>query len=57
MKKQLEGQLKKNANITVVNSSADIQLDTNMMTGQTAPVIAILANDNDDAGSDFSKNH
>ena len=51
---QLEGQLK-NANITVVNSSADIQLDTNMMTGQTAPVIAILANDNDDAGSDFSK--
>ena len=40
MKKQLEGQLK-NANITVVNSSADIQLDTNMMTGQTAPVIAI----------------
>ena len=54
MKKQLEGQLK-NANITVVNSSADIQLDTNMMTGQTAPVIAILANDNDDAGSDFSK--
>ena len=54
MKKQLEGQLK-NANITVVNSSAEIQLDTNMMTGQTAPVIAILANDNDDAGSDFSK--
>jgi hypothetical protein len=45
----------KNANITVVNSSADIQLDTNMMTGQTAPMIAILANDNDDAGSDFQK--
>ncbi|MFN4075930.1 MAG: LysM peptidoglycan-binding domain-containing protein [Cloacibacterium sp.] len=54
IKKQLESQLK-NANITVVNSSADIQLDTNMMTGQAAPVIAILANDNDDAGSDFSK--
>ncbi|MBW8521794.1 LysM peptidoglycan-binding domain-containing protein [Chryseobacterium chendengshani] len=44
----------KNANITVVNSAADIQLDQNMMTGQSAPVIAILASDNDNVGEAFS---
>lgn len=54
IKNQLENQLK-NANITIVNSATDIQLDTNMMTGQTAPVIAILASDNDDSGANFSK--
>nr|WP_315030797.1 LysM peptidoglycan-binding domain-containing protein [uncultured Chryseobacterium sp.] len=42
----------KNPNIVIVNSSADIQLDQNMMTGQAAPVIAILAND--DMGEAFA---
>ncbi len=44
----------KNANITVVSSPADIQLDQNMMTGQSAPVIAILASDSDAAGEAFA---
>ncbi len=44
----------KNANIMIVNSASDIQLDQNMMTGQSAPVIAILANDNDSVGEAFS---
>lgn len=45
----------KNPNIFMVNSATEIQTDTNMMTGQQAPVIAILANDNDDIGNDFAK--
>ncbi len=44
----------KNPNIMVVNSPADIQLDQNMMTGQSAPVIAILASDSDAAGEAFA---
>lgn len=44
----------KNPVISVVNSAADIQLDKNMMTGQSAPVIAILANENDAVGEAFS---
>ena len=48
------GKAVKNANIVVVNSAADIQLDKNMMTGQSAPVIAILASDNDSVGEAFS---
>ena len=44
----------KNPNVTVVNSPADIQLDQNMMTGQSAPVIAILASDNDSVGEAFA---
>ena len=44
----------KNPNVTIVSSSADIKLDQNMMTGQSAPVIAILASDNDGAGEAFS---
>ena len=44
----------KNANITVVSSAADIQLDQNMMTGQSAPVIAVLASDNDATGEAFA---
>jgi len=44
----------KNANVVVVNSASDIQLDQNMMTGQSAPVIAILASDNDAVGEAFS---
>ena len=44
----------KNSNVTIVNSAAEIQLDQNMMTGQSAPVIAILASDNDSVGEAFS---
>ncbi|MCJ8152523.1 LysM peptidoglycan-binding domain-containing protein [Chryseobacterium sp. SSA4.19] len=44
----------KNANVTVVSSAADIQIDQNMMTGQSAPVIAVLASDNDAAGEAFA---
>lgn len=44
----------KNANVTVVSSAADIQLDQNMMTGQSAPVIAVLASDNDATGEAFA---
>lgn len=44
----------KNPNITMVNSASDIQLDQNMMTGQSAPVIAVLATDNDSTGEAFA---
>ncbi|MDQ0591884.1 peptidoglycan endopeptidase LytF [Chryseobacterium ginsenosidimutans] len=44
----------KNPNIAIVNSPADVQLDQNMMTGQSAPVIAILASDNDATGEAFA---
>ena len=44
----------KNASVTIVNSPADIQLDKNMMTGQSAPVIAVLANDKDSVGDAFA---
>ncbi|PKF75444.1 amino acid ABC transporter substrate-binding protein [Chryseobacterium sp. PMSZPI] len=44
----------KNPNIIIVNSPAEIQLDQNMMTGQSAPVIAVLANDNDGMGDAFA---
>ncbi len=44
----------KNPNVTMVNSASDIQLDQNMMTGQSAPVIAILASDNDASGEAFA---
>ena len=44
----------KNASVNIVNSPADIQLDKNMMTGQSAPVIAVLANDKDSVGDAFA---
>ncbi|REC80181.1 amino acid ABC transporter substrate-binding protein [Chryseobacterium elymi] len=44
----------KNPNIILVNSPSEIQLDQNMMTGQSAPVIAILASDNDAIGEAFA---
>lgn len=44
----------KNPNVIIVNSADDIQLDQNMMTGQKAPVIAVLATDNEDKGDDFA---
>lgn len=46
--------LVKNPNVIIVNSPSEIQLDQNMMTGQSAPVIAIMANDNDAAGEAFA---
>ncbi|MDR2204657.1 MAG: LysM peptidoglycan-binding domain-containing protein [Flavobacteriaceae bacterium] len=52
LKTGLEKQLK-NANIILVKYPSEIVLDKNMMTGQSAPVIAILANDKDQIGENF----
>lgn len=43
----------KNSMVLIVNSASDIQLEQNMMTGQSAPVIAILASDKDSDGDAF----
>ncbi len=53
IKSGLEKSLK-NPNIVIVDSVDDIELDQNMMTGQSAPVIAILASDNNTIGEAFS---
>lgn len=53
LKSSLEKTLK-NAVVIVVNSPSEIKSDQNMMTGQLAPVIAILANNNDSVGNDFA---
>ncbi len=53
LKSNLEKTLN-NATVLMVNSPADIQLDNNMMTGQNAPVIAILANNDDTIGNAFA---
>ncbi|MCD0478480.1 LysM peptidoglycan-binding domain-containing protein [Chryseobacterium sp. LC2016-29] len=53
LKSSLEKNVK-NAQVTIVNTASEIQLDQNMMTGQSAPVIAILASDNDTVGEAFS---
>lgn len=45
----------RNPNVVVVNSAAEIQADTNMMTGQKIPVIAILASDQDATGQKFGE--
>jgi len=44
----------KTPQIIIVNSANEIQADTNMMTGQKAPVIAVLANNNDSVGEAFA---
>ena len=44
----------KNANINIVNTADEIQLDKNMMTGKPAPVITILASNNDNDGTLFT---
>lgn len=57
MAKYIESNLKKNLknpNVILVKSSADIQPDKNMMTGNAAPVIAILASKNDNDGDAFA---
>ena len=53
IKAGLEKSLPK-ANIVIVNSSSEIQLENNMMTGQSVPVIAVLADDDESAGSAFA---
>ena len=53
LKTNLEKELK-NANVIIVNSPLDIQEDKNMMTGQSAPVIGILANNSDAVGDSFA---
>jgi LysM repeat protein/ABC-type branched-subunit amino acid transport system substrate-binding protein len=53
IKAGLEKSLSK-ANIVLVNSSSDIQLENNMMTGQSVPVIAVLADDDESAGAAFA---
>lgn len=53
LKSSLEKNVK-NAQVIVVNAASEVQLDQNMMTGQSAPVIAILASDNDTVGEAFS---
>jgi len=52
LKSGLEKELK-NPNIIIVNSPSEIKVDQNMMTGQSAPVIAILANSKDNIGDAF----
>lgn len=49
----LEKQLK-NAKVILVKSPSDIQPDQNMMTGQPAPVVAVLANSEDNMGEAFA---
>ncbi len=53
LKNTLSKQLK-NTNINIVKSASDISQDQNMMTGQPAPVIGILASDNENLGNDFA---
>lgn len=53
IKEGLEKSLKK-PNIVMVASAQDIQPDKNMMTGQNAPVIAVLASTNDEKGNAFT---
>lgn len=53
IKANLEKTLK-SPNVAVVNSSSDIALDNNMMTGQAAPIIAILASDDDNESAKFA---
>jgi len=53
IKAGLEKSLSK-ANIVIVNSSNEIQLENNMMTGQSVPLIAILADDDESAGAAFA---
>ncbi len=52
LKAGLEKQLR-NATVQIVHSAADIRPEQNMMTGQAAPVIAVLASKNDNLGEAF----
>lgn len=46
--------LVKKPNVLVVDSSQEIQLDKNMMTGQNAPIIAVLATTDDEEELNFT---
>lgn len=53
----LKSQMQKVMNKTqifIVSSAKDIQTDKNMMTGQPAPIIAVLADDNNTVGEQFA---
>lgn len=53
IKSDLE-KLLKNPQVEIVNSPNEIQPEKNMMTGQNAPVIAVLANSSDSVGNAFA---
>ncbi|MGC4129988.1 MAG: LysM peptidoglycan-binding domain-containing protein [Bergeyella sp.] len=53
LKNGLEKTLK-GAVVTIVNTPSEIQADQNMMTGQSVPVIAILASEDDSKGTAFA---
>lgn len=44
----------RNPNIMIVDAASEIQADKNMMTGQSAPVIAVLADSDADTGTAFA---
>lgn len=54
LKTRLGKELSK-ANIEIVSSALEIDLEQNMMTGKKAPAIVILANDDDNAGRTFAR--
>ncbi len=53
IKTKLEKSLRK-ADIVIVDNASKIELEQNMMTGQSSPVIAILASDDDAVGNAFA---
>ncbi|MDY3547926.1 LysM peptidoglycan-binding domain-containing protein [Riemerella anatipestifer] len=53
IKAGLEKSLRK-AEVIIVDNASKIELDQNMVTGQSSPVIAILASDDDAVGSAFT---
>ena len=54
LKEQLTKELSK-TEIAVVSSPSGIQLEQNMVTGQSLPAVVILANDNNAVGAGFAK--
>ena len=54
LKEQLAKELSK-TEISVVSSPAGIELEQNMVTGQSLPAVVILANDNNAVGAGFAK--
>lgn len=54
IKKDLQKQIK-NTNVSIVRTSAEVQIEQNMMTGQAAPVIAILASKDEKEGEAFAQ--
>jgi ABC-type branched-subunit amino acid transport system substrate-binding protein len=53
LKAKLEQKINKSL-ISIVKSANDIQADKNMMTGKAAPIIAVLADDNEALANDFA---